>query len=194
MSKQNMDNLFLQEKPTLALLAIWSHKRTYASVVTKDINSTFAHTTKILSKMEELGFVHFTVDGRIKYVELTEYGVKVVEALKELIVSLKDSLPSIYIEAIESDGDSMKASLNEESERLLGKIRELRAKIDKNYTELVKSEAGDETIRQRLGPFNREVVLIGNMIESSEESIHDDVVIAYNNTVDIFNSILKKKG
>lgn len=193
MSKQNTDNLFLQEKPTLALLAIWSHKRTYASVVTKEINSTFAHTTKILSKMEELGLVRFTVDGRIKYVELTEYGLEVVDALKQLITSLKDSLPPAYIAAIQTEENTAKYSLNEESERILGKIRELRTKIDRNYTELVRTNADDEAIKRKLGPFSREVALVGNMIENSEEPIHDEVLIAYNDTADVFNSIIKRE-
>ncbi|MBP2029675.1 DNA-binding MarR family transcriptional regulator [Methanohalophilus levihalophilus] len=192
MNKQSMDNLFLQEKPTLALMAVWAHKRTYASVVTKEINSTFAHTTKILSKMEEMGLVKFTVDGRIKYVELTEYGIEAVEALQQLIHALKDTLPSAYLKAVEADENVVKHALNEESEKILGKIRELRTKIDKSYTELVKSKASDEAIKRKLGPFSREVALVGTMIENSEEPIHDDVLIAYDETADAFNSIIKR--
>ncbi|MDK2892270.1 MarR family transcriptional regulator [Methanohalophilus sp.] len=192
MSKQNTDNIFLQGKPTLAILAIWSHKRTYASIVAKEINSTFAHTTKILSKMEELGLVRFTVDGRIKYVELTKYGLEVVDALKQLIISLKDTLPQEYLTAIQAEENTAKYSLNEESKRILGKIRELRTKIDRNYAELVRTNADDEKIKRKLGPFSREVALVGNMIENSEEPIHDEVLIAYSDTANVFNSIIKR--
>lgn len=88
MSREEVENLFLQEKPTLALLTIWSLRKTYASVITKQINSTFAHTTKILSKMADMGLVQFTSEGRIKYVELTEYGVDVVTNLRDFITTL----------------------------------------------------------------------------------------------------------
>jgi DNA-binding MarR family transcriptional regulator len=192
MPKQTTDNLFLQEKPTLALLTIWARQKTYASVVTKEINSTFAHTTKILSKMEEMGLVRFTMDGRIKYVELTDYGTEVVESMRNLILSLETSLPQEYMAVVEREDDLKHHSLNAESEKILGKINNIRTKIDKSYAELVKKNANEDTIRMRLGPFSREIAIIGNMIENSEEPIHDDVLIAYSNTEDVFNSILKK--
>jgi hypothetical protein len=75
MSDDDAEKLFLQEKPTLALLIIGSMEKTYASVISKEIDSTFAHTTRILTKMEQCGLIRFTFEGRIKFVELTEYGM-----------------------------------------------------------------------------------------------------------------------
>ena len=83
MSDENAEKLFLQEKPTLALIFIGSMGKTYASVISKEIDSTFAHTTRILAKMEQCGLIRFTFEGRIKFVELTEYGKEVETALKE---------------------------------------------------------------------------------------------------------------
>ena len=83
MSDENAEKLFLQEKPTRALLFIGSMGKTYASVISKEIDSTFAHTTRILAKMEQCGLIRFTFEGRIKFVELTEYGREVETALKE---------------------------------------------------------------------------------------------------------------
>src|SRR4030042_5501984 len=83
MFDNNTEKLFLQEKPTLALLFIGSMGRTYASIISKEIDSTFAHTTRILAKMEQCGLIRFTFEGRIKFVELTEYGGEVETALKE---------------------------------------------------------------------------------------------------------------
>ena len=83
MSDENAEKLFLQEKPTLALIFIGSMGKTYASVISKEIDSTFAHTTRILAKMEQCGLIIFTFEGRIKFVELTEYGKEVESALKE---------------------------------------------------------------------------------------------------------------
>jgi hypothetical protein len=65
MAEEYPEHLFLQEKPALALLTIGALEKTYASVITKEINSTFAHTTKILSKMEHYGLVKFSVEGRV---------------------------------------------------------------------------------------------------------------------------------
>ena len=83
MSDENAEKLFLQEKPTLALLFIGSRGKTYASVISKEIDSTFAHTTRILAKMEQCGLIKFTFEGRIKFVELTEYGKDVETALND---------------------------------------------------------------------------------------------------------------
>ena len=53
MPDENAEKLFLQEKPTLTLLFIGSMEKTYASIISKEIDSTFAHTTRILAKMEQ---------------------------------------------------------------------------------------------------------------------------------------------
>ena len=97
MSDENAEKLFLQEKPTLALLFIGSMGKTYASVISKEIDSTFAHTTRILTKMEQCGLIRFTFEGRIKFVELTEYGTEVETALKEFrdIIAKEPAVESI---------------------------------------------------------------------------------------------------
>ncbi|MEA1984432.1 MAG: MarR family transcriptional regulator [Euryarchaeota archaeon] len=194
MPKEYAENLFLQEKPTLALLAIWDFKRTYASVITKEINSTFAHTTKILSKMEEHSLIKFTVEGRIKYVELTEQGHKVVEALKELIIALEGKLPKGYDHpafSTISDEELIK-DMDPASAAIYEKIIGLRTKIESIYKDLIKSSADMETIKRKLGPFSRDIKKIGNLINESEDSIRDEVIIAYHDTEDVFVSLLRK--
>ncbi len=61
-----MQKIILQEKPTLALLFIGSMEKTYASIISKEIDSTFAHTTRILAKMEQSGLIKFTFGGTNK--------------------------------------------------------------------------------------------------------------------------------
>lgn len=85
MAQEYIEQLFLQEKPTLALLAIEDCGSTYTAEVAKIIDSTFAHTTKIVSKFEEYGIVEFHQNGRKKDVVLTEYGVRIARILKEFI-------------------------------------------------------------------------------------------------------------
>ena len=93
MSEEDAEKLFLHEKPTRALLFIGSTGKTYASVISKEIDSTFAHTTRILSKMEQSGLIRFTFEGRIKFVELTKYGEEVEAALKDFRNIISEESP-----------------------------------------------------------------------------------------------------
>ncbi|WP_135604554.1 MarR family transcriptional regulator [Methanococcoides sp. NM1] len=192
MAKENPEYLFLQEKPTLALLAIWFYGRTYASVITKEINSTFAHTTKILSRMEEDGLVVFTVEGRIKYVELTEKGHNVVSLLKDLIISLGGELPDEY--DLESRHEVSGDELDPTSAEILDRINKLRLKVESIYKGLVDSDADTETAKRKLGPFSRELTMIGDAIDSSETPVADEVISAFDATREVFLSLLNKNG
>lgn len=192
MAKENPEYLFLQEKPTLALLAIWFYGRTYASVITKEINSTFAHTTKILSRMEEDGLVVFSVEGRIKYVELTEKGHNVVSLLKELVVSLGGELPDEY--DLEGRHEVSEAELDPTSAEILDRIKKLRIKVENIYKELVDSDADVETSKRKLGPFSRELAMIGDVIDSSETPVNDEVISAFDATREVFLTLLNKNG
>lgn len=86
--------LFLREKPTLALLAVGELDPAYAALVAKRIDSTFPHTSTILSQLEEHGLVRARPEGRIRYLELTERGRKVAMVLKSLLETLR--APGVY--------------------------------------------------------------------------------------------------
>ncbi|ABE51629.1 HTH transcriptional regulator, MarR/SlyA family [Methanococcoides burtonii DSM 6242] len=184
--------MFLQEKPTLVLLAIWFYGRTYASVITKEINSTFAHTTKVLSRMEEDGLVQFSFEGRIKYVELTEKGTNVVSILKDLIISLDGELPDEY--DVEGRHDVSGSELDTASAEIFDIVKKLRFKIESIYKELIDSGADAATIKRKLGPFSRDMAMIGEMINSSETPVDTEVIRAYDTTRDVFSSLLNKNG
>lgn len=85
---ESLDWLFLREKPTLALLAVGELDPAYAALVAKRIDSTFPHTSSILTQMEEQGLIRARPEGRVRYLELTDRGRKVAIVLK----SLKDTL------------------------------------------------------------------------------------------------------
>ncbi|OPY25030.1 MAG: hypothetical protein A4E23_00161 [Methanomethylovorans sp. PtaU1.Bin073] len=195
MAKEYAEQLFLQEKPTLALLAIWSFQKTYASIITKEINSTFAHTTKILSKMEEHGLVKFTMEGRVKYVELTESGFKVVEALKNLIIALEGELPE-GMEPIEDEGNAdlssnIKESIPDQEHEIYDKTKRLNDTIVAIYNELISSRADRETIIMRLGPFKRDLKKIENSMQ--EHHAIDDATLEYfNDTKDLLESLINQ--
>jgi DNA-binding MarR family transcriptional regulator len=83
--------LFLREKPTLALLAVNELDPAYAALVAKRIDSTFPHTSSILSQLEEYGLIRARPEGRIRYLELTDHGRKVTLGLKSLMETLRAS-------------------------------------------------------------------------------------------------------
>ena len=196
MAEEYAEQLFLQEKPTLALLAISSLNKTYASVITKEISSTFAHTTKILSKMEEHGLVEFTVEGRVKYVELTEHGMKTVETMKGMISELMgESDDENRMPFGRSFSQQSASSLPDEiplSQAIQEKIDNLRSKIERIY--IIESESGadKETLHQKLGPFNRDVKIIENLIESSKDKIDESVIISHSDVRRRLESIISK--
>lgn len=75
MLKLNSETMFLQEKPAKCLLLLRrSEDPMYASIIAREVDTTYAHTLRILSKLARLGFASFKPAGRIKLVELTEVG------------------------------------------------------------------------------------------------------------------------
>ncbi len=196
MAEEYAEQLFLQEKPTLALLAISSFKKTYASVITKEISSTFAHTTKILSKMKEHGLVEFTIEGRVKYVELTEHGLKVVDVMKNLMIAFGGESSgenrNAFGRSFSQSPEPTPSSAPTISQTIQEKIDNLRSKIERIY--IIESESGadKETLYRKLGPFNRDIKIIENLIESSKDQIDESVVISHSDVRRRLGSIINK--
>jgi len=81
---KEIKQMFLQKKPSMIFLAISRVEKPYVSVLMKEADTTFAHTTNILSDMEAFGLVEFVSEGRVKYVKLTRRGKELAKALKTL--------------------------------------------------------------------------------------------------------------
>ncbi len=193
MTKEYAEQLFLQEKPTLALLTIWSLQKTYASVITKEINSTFAHTTKILSKMEEHGLVQFSVEGRVKYVELTEHGYRVVEALKNLVMAIEGETPEGTQENTD-EGTITQDSEVSDDERIKTRehIDRLHEQIISTYNDLCSVNSEAQVMKMKIGPFSRDIQLLLNSIEENEDLVDDKDLDKLNEIQDIFDLVMKK--
>lgn len=213
MSDEDAEKLFLQEKPTLALLFIGSMGKTYASVISKEIDSTFAHTTRILSKMEQSGLIGFTFEGRIKFVELTEYGKEVETALKKFRNIVADGSPSreeslkTGDEELEGKGDETKGKATEEwdeeakseiineldplSVEILEKVRNLRNKIESIHREAVEKGQSKEMVSRKLGPYSRDVKKLHSQIGKAETPVDKTVVSALEETERLLESYLK---
>lgn len=84
-----LERLFLRDKPVSALMAVGEMQPTYAAQVAKRIDSTFPHTCNILGELEAQGLLSSRPEGRIKYIELSDRGNKVVQAFRLLLDQLK---------------------------------------------------------------------------------------------------------
>ncbi len=213
MSDENAEKLFLQEKPTLALIFIGSMGKTYASVISKEIDSTFAHTTRILAKMEQCGLIIFTFEGRIKFVELTEYGKEVESALKEfrdilskepLVETAQKGESERKAEEEGSESGRGEAAEEEEEEKLektneldpvnaeiLEKIKSFRSKIESIYKSALEQGDSRDAISRKLGPYSRDVKKLQSQIERAESPISEVVISALNESEKLLESYLK---
>jgi len=213
MSDENAEKLFLQEKPTLALLFIGLMGKTYASVISKEIDSTFAHTTRILAKMEQCGLIRFTFEGRIKFVELTDFGKEVETALKDFrdIIAKEPLTETTEREKFERDtaeddmeGEGENTADEEETEKLekaealdplnaemLEKIKKLRSKIESIHEGALEHRDSRDAISRKLGPYSRDIKKLQNQIERAESPICEAVISALKDSERLLESYLK---
>jgi predicted transcriptional regulator len=85
MKEERIENLFLKEKPVKLIVKIrLQRNENYALQLSKEVNATYSHTVKVLQKMHELGLVEFEKNGRKKIVRLTDAGVDVADAFKDV--------------------------------------------------------------------------------------------------------------
>lgn len=81
---KDLKQMFLQKKPCQILLAAYRLDKPYISVLMKEADTTFAHTTNILSDMESYGLIVMASEGRMKYVKLTSMGKELARSLKSV--------------------------------------------------------------------------------------------------------------
>lgn len=155
-------NLILQQKPARVLLALSMEGGTYASVISREIESTFSHTTNILGKLEEQGIVMFDQDGsdnRVKRVELTPKGEATAELIEELSAVLECTKTG-------KKGTARKKTRKAASKKNAGdfseKLEMIQARIELISGEELegkKSISQDDHVRigRRLGPYRREL-------------------------------------
>lgn len=204
MSDENAEKLFLQEKPTRALLFIGSMGRTYASVISKEIDSTFAHTTRILAKMEQCGLIRFTFEGRIKFVELTKYGREVETALKEFRDIITEEPPRDQKEESQTGTEREEAAdetgnkeleqaeeLDPLNSEILEKIKKLRNKIENIHRDAIELRDSRDTISRKLGPYSRDIRKLQNQIERAESPINEIVTSALEESEELLESYLR---
>jgi len=86
-----IEEIFLNIKPCRALIAINNPMtESYASQISNKIDSTYAHTVKILKKLDEAGLIERNDQGRKMIAETTERGRRVARAAQTLRAEAKD--------------------------------------------------------------------------------------------------------
>lgn len=101
-----MNNIFLNEKPVMALVTIRkANDEIYGSIISREIDTTYAHTVKIIAQLEEKNLVKSEKKGRKKILTLTpkgkRYGDLFVDMLEMFQQGEKDSEPSLSMEGKE---------------------------------------------------------------------------------------------
>lgn len=81
-----MKEFFLKDKPVMALVTIRRNREDiYCSMISKKIDTTYAHTVKTVSRLEDEGLVESQKDGRKKILELTSEGEKYADIFIDLL-------------------------------------------------------------------------------------------------------------
>lgn len=81
-----MKDFFLKDKPVMALVTIRKHRDDiYCSMISKKIDTTYAHTVKTVSRLEEEGLVERRKEGRKNILELTPEGEKYADKFIDLL-------------------------------------------------------------------------------------------------------------
>lgn len=197
--KLTADERFLfQEKTVSAFLFIYRKEVTYISEVSGNIESTFAHTNKIVKRLESLGFLSSVFEGRSRFLKLTPKGYAFAQKLSEAFEVCRSGQIFVYPEGYEpvrrkeptDSGISADISFSQETEQpsvsekktfsqikipdgplsTADRIKLFGLRIKEVYDELVENEADKTTFLRRLGPFDRELKIIGAEIEKSDPS------------------------
>ncbi len=61
----------------------------YLTELAKESGATYVHTTKLIREMEGKGIVTTELNGKKRMVKLTDKGIKIANALAEVINSLE---------------------------------------------------------------------------------------------------------
>lgn len=87
---EELEKLLIKSKP-IKLLVNLRRETTpnYASELSNQINATYSHTVKVLSRMEDLELVRHKKKGRKKIIELTDHGAEIAEKSSELLKAIK---------------------------------------------------------------------------------------------------------
>ena len=83
---KKIKELFIRKKPSMILLNIFEKSPTFASQISKDTNTTFLHSERIIAEFEKYGIITISKKtGRTKYITITEQGKDLAGSLMAII-------------------------------------------------------------------------------------------------------------
>ncbi len=163
------ERLIFQEKLPAALLFISETRITYISEVSTAINSNFAHTKKVITRLENLKLVSSFMQGRTRYLHLTPKGYHLAELINSVCYVINE--PAENFEISKDPKDSKTVSIDPESISyiedpvLLKQIINVNAQINEIYEEWKKDPEKDiGLLHVQLGPLDRELKRIEQLI------------------------------
>lgn len=81
-----MKDFFLKDKPVMALVTIRRNREDiYCSMISKKIDTTYAHTVKTVARLEDEGLVESEKQGRKNILELTDKGERYADKFIDLL-------------------------------------------------------------------------------------------------------------
>ncbi|MCL2141698.1 MAG: hypothetical protein FWH46_02300 [Methanimicrococcus sp.] len=196
MKLSDSEKFLIHEKTFLALLFIYQKEVTYISEVSANIDSTFSHTNKIIKRLEELGYISSVFEGRTRFLQLTPHGYYYAKYLESAFETCRSEeifeFPEGYVptrkeEENENNGDQSAQSTSSihfenksdsgfeksppiETHTLAGRIQLFCLRIQEIYEEQTEAGADTKTLLQKLGPYDRELKMIGREIEKLDPS------------------------
>jgi len=179
----DISDVFLHKMPTHLLLAVGGHNRTYISVVAKECNCTYPHAVKILQELEQFGLVKSEKLGRVKYVELTDYGKIIESSLKHLTKNL----------------GAKNQSASEDLSYVYLKIDNIAHRVDAIRQALRESPhpTAEEILKisRRLGPYYRELRIVEGLVKAQPNSyISEQVLVVRRKLAEIKTEIASKQA
>ena len=88
----SMFSLFCRPKPCRILILLRETDTSWhLSKLAKNSDTTYVYVTKLMSKLQEKGFVEIQVKGKKRIVKLTEKGTAAANLIYELTNKLDDS-------------------------------------------------------------------------------------------------------
>jgi len=82
----SIQDIFLNEKPAKVLIKIRRTREDLCmSDIQKKIDTTYAHTVKVINNLENRGLLQTEENGRSKTVTLTDHGEELVQPLAEFM-------------------------------------------------------------------------------------------------------------
>ena len=85
-TKTELEQVFLRKKPARLLMSLKTFRgKRYVSIFAKETDCTYSHVVKLLNTFKKLGLVTFKKEGRVKYIDLTEKGQEIAEAVENVL-------------------------------------------------------------------------------------------------------------